>query len=126
MAAVALAAVDQREIVEYPPDVIDHYLKCWDELESRAEHMRSPSDYDIARPAPTRGRFTPKSWMEIRADITRAHAQLHVHGLAWRVIDLRRGGRPLGLIATMLHIRKHDVCGAHRAALERMADYLNG
>jgi len=125
--ALAAPPSQSSDPVEYDSEIIDSWLKRWPELESRAEHMRSPSAYDVARPAPTRGRFASGTAVEIMADIERAHAQLHRGGLNWRVIELRKNGTgSLGAIARVIGIRKDDVCGAHKAALAIMVEYLNG
>lgn len=111
---------------EYTSELIDIALKQWDDLEARAERVKSPSAYDVARPVPTRGQGASTSALELRADIMRAHAFLPMDGLAWRVIERRKGGASLGAIARAIGVRKEDVCCAWRVALERMVEYLNG
>ena len=126
MAVALLERPTETDPLEYDSDTIDRYLKRWDELAGRAENVRSPSAYDVARPAPTRGRFVSGNAMEILADLERAHDTLPSSGLDWLVIQKRKGGGSLGSIARALGRRKEDVCGAYRSGLDRMVQVLNG
>jgi hypothetical protein len=111
---------------EYDSELLDRLLKNWDDLTARAEHMRSPSAYDVARPAPTRGRFHQGSAAEMLADIERAVERLP-SGLGRDIIsELMHGQGRLSLIALRLLRRKADVYASYKTIRGELVSLLNG
>ncbi|MFN0071388.1 MAG: hypothetical protein ACKVVP_07875, partial [Chloroflexota bacterium] len=100
----------------YDSEQVDRWLKRWAELQSLAEYLPSSSRWDVGRPQPTRGRAGDgRSFAGLRADIEAALDSLPSDSLGRRVLVMRRDtGSSLGTIARLLHVRKDDVCAAHR------------
>lgn len=129
--------VTDQQAAYYTPARVKFWLRNWPLLESLAESMstsvhhldHTEGDDRPCMPSPSRvqhGRGDAMAYVDVLADLRRAHASLRYLSLEWTVVDYQQRFGPLGMreLREMLHRDQHAVTDAYRAAVAEMAKYL--